>query len=150
MKIIITGPGGAGKTTLKNILISKGASFGRMVTTRPKRFIGENEYIFIESSSRDLASELNETGLITAEYNGWIYGISMGALERNDLFILPPAIIDKLPKSIRDQSIIIYVNMSEAVRFSRLSKRTGDDPTRRIESDRADFANFKNYDLMIN
>jgi hypothetical protein len=40
--------------------------------------------------------------------------------------------------------------MSEAVRFSRLTKRTGDDPIRRIESDRADFANFKNYDLMIN
>ena len=150
MKIIITGPGGAGKSTLKNIFIAKGAKFGRMVTTRPKRFSSENEYIFIESADKDLTEQINQKDLITKEYNGWIYGISLGTLERNDLFILPPAIISKLPKSIRDQSIVIYVNMSEAVRFSRLTKRTGDDPMRRIECDRADFANFKNFDLMIN
>jgi guanylate kinase len=150
MKIIITGPGGAGKSTLKNIFIAKGAKFGRMVTTRPKRFSSENEYIFIETNDKDLAGQINQRDLITEEFNGWIYGISLGTLERNDLFILPPAIINRLPKSIRDQSIVIYVNMSEAVRFSRLSKRNGDDPLRRIESDRADFANFKNFDLMIN
>jgi dephospho-CoA kinase len=121
-----------------------------MVTTRPKRFSSENEYIFIESADKDLNEQINQKDLITEEYNGWIYGVSLGTLERNDLFILPPAIISKLPKSIRDQSIVIYVNMSEAVRFSRLTKRTGDDPMRRIECDRADFANFKNFDLMIN
>jgi len=105
---------------------------------------------FASIKHKDLTEQINQKDLITEEYNGWIYGVSLGTLERNNLFILPPAIISKLPKSIRDQSIVIYVNMSEAVRFSRLTKRTGDDTMRRIESDRADFANFKNFDLMIN
>ena len=52
----------------------------------------------------------------------------------------------------RKECTIIYLDISEEVRRERLMARymPGDTIERRIEADEKDFANFKDYDLVIN
>ena len=52
----------------------------------------------------------------------------------------------------RKECTIIFLDISEEVRRKRLMARhmPGDTIERRIEADEKDFANFKDYDLVIN
>ena len=63
---------------------------------------------------------------------------------------MTPSGISQLSKEDREESIIVYVNVSESIRRERMGKRRdADDVVRRIKADEIDFENFNDYDHVI-
>ena len=64
---------------------------------------------------------------------------------------MTPKGVEKLKSEDRDQSVILYLNIDEETRKTRLeSRRDADDVQRRLEADRLDFTDFMDYDELIN
>lgn len=148
-KIIIVGPGGSGKDHMRKIMESRGFTYGISFTSRPKRK-GEKEgkdYFFRDEQFFQVNKGIF---LEVQKFNGWYYGISKGEFEAKDLFILSPAGLKSLPKSLRKKSFVIYVNPSLEIRKKRLGERNdADDVERRIIADEKDFSSFSDFDIMV-
>ena len=69
----------------------------------------------------------------------------------SELFIMTPYEISNIEKMDRDSSFIIFIDIPEDIRYTRILERndSSDKVTRRIESDREDFNNFSDYDLRL-
>lgn len=153
-KIVIVGPGSAGKDFFASKLIEKGAVKSISYTTRPKR---KNEtdgidYHFI--SKEDFEKKIEEDywyewDLFRPEL-GWYYGQSKEDIKNSDLFIKTVEGVRKIKPEDRKNITVIYLDIPEEIRRERLNKRKDkDDPERRLESDRKDFENFTDYDIII-
>jgi len=150
-KVILVGCAGSGKDYLIDIFTSLGFKRGVSNTTRPKR-VGEvdgltynyvSEESFIKSISEDKFLE-------HTTFNGWMYGTLKSDWESSDVFIMTPKGIKSLSKEDRNQCTIVYLDISEDIRYKRLSKRSdADSVDRRISADKKDFEGFTDYDLIV-
>jgi dephospho-CoA kinase len=63
---------------------------------------------------------------------------------------MTPAGLSHLSQRDRDESLVVYLDMPEDIRRSRMSLRNdADNVERRIKADEVDFAKFDNYDIHI-
>lgn len=148
-RLIIVGKGGSGKDHLRKMLESKGFKYCISHTTRPIREGEENgkDYWFIKSS--DLPS-MAEDFYEAVFFNNWFYGTSLEEFHSSNLFIMTPKGVEKLKPEDRMESNILYLNIDEETRKSRLeSRRDADDVKRRLEADFADFKDFIDFDFEI-
>lgn len=148
-KIIITGPGASGKDFLKEKLLNFGLTYNLIYTTRPKRNgeIDGKDYIFIDEDT--FKFNYFHKFIDVQEFNGWFYGISEDFYNKK-FSILVPKTIEKLTKDNRKDYFIIYLDIPEEIRRSRIEKRNdADSVQRRINADKEMFKGFDNYDLLI-
>ena len=148
-RLIIVGKGGSGKDHLRKILVESGFKYCVSHTTRPIREGEENgkDYWFIESSRlTSMADDFYEAVF----FNSWFYGTSLEEFYSSNLFIMTPKGVEKLKPEDREESTILYLNIDEETRRSRLeSRRDADDVKRRLEADFADFEDFTDFDFEI-
>lgn len=148
LKIIIVGPAASGKDFLRKLLENKGMNYGCMITTRPIRD-GEVEgvdYLFVND---DYFESIRKTLIVSNEYNGWKYGLQLWDWDVCNLFVMTPEYINSIRK-LNANLFVIYLNPSEDVRRERLMQRNdADSVERRIMADAKQFANFRDYDIMI-
>ena len=148
-RLIIVGKGGSGKDHLRKILVEGGFKYCVSHTTRPIREGEENgkDYWFMESSKLvSMADDFYEAVF----FNSWFYGTSLNEFYTANLFIMTPKGVEKLKPEDREESTILYLNIDEETRKSRLeSRRDADDVKRRLEADFADFKDFTDFDFEI-
>lgn len=144
IKILIVGPAASGKTTLAKQLQAKGFNIGKLLTTRPKRDVSDEEYYFYQ--------KLPPNRFVWCDFNGWKYALTNASLLKYDVFIVGP----KMAQMIKDKApeykyLTIFLDVPESVRYQRLIQREmpGDTAIARIGRDRADFAHFTEYDIRI-
>lgn len=160
-RVIITGPSGSGKDWLLRELSKSGLKSSTKTTTRPKRTneVSGVNYHFIDHQK--FQSILENGGFIchqkfdVVSQNGipdtWHYGLSKDEFNSSRVFILTPNEIGQIPKEIRSQCFVVYLDIDRDIRESRILKRndTNDSVKRRLDSDEIDFKDFKDYDLRI-
>ena len=155
-KIIICGPGGSGKDYLAKALSEK-LSLVKDVsyTSRPPREgeINGVDYNFV--SIQEFESMIEKDMFF--EYDcfipekKWYYGASKKGFDSSNIFIKTVKGIAQIPKHLRNECLVIYLNPDEQIREERLSKRVGmqDSIKRRIYTDGLDFEGFTDYDMQI-
>lgn len=154
-KVILVGQGGGGKDYLAQYLMNMGFKRNVAYTTRPEREgeVDGEDYHFIMPD--DFEGRIQEN--YWHEYNTfipekrWYYGSSRKQYEECDLFIKEPNGVSLLSEDERKECVVIYINIDEDIRRKRMSgrKKNDDDIERRIDSDRKDFENFTDYDIVV-
>lgn len=151
-RLIIAGGGGAGKDFLKTQLENKKFNSSISHTTRPIR-LGETEgrdYYYITKEKFQSMIGNNEFREWNKFANKWYYGTSNIQFHSANLFIITPSGIRALTKEERMESFVIYLDIPKHVRRKRLkSRKDSDDPERRLDTDRADFREFDDFDLRV-
>ena len=143
----MVGKGASGKDYARKVLENSGFVYCVSHTTRPPREeeIDGVDYHFIRDHEMD--------GAIFYEYvifNEWFYGTSMYEFNNSNLFIMTPSGVSKLKPEDRKNSFIVYFDMDENIRKSRLLERKDADiVNRRLEADEEDFRNFVDFDYRI-
>lgn len=150
-RIVIVGKGGSGKDYLRKNLEMMGYQYCTSHTTRPPREGEVNgvDYFFISDSEAE--------GLIQGDsfyeyvtFNGWIYGTSKDEFYSSQLFIMTPSGLSKLLPQDRSESFVVYLDIEEDIRRTRLMQRNdADNVDRRLYADRNDFEGFEDYDYRI-
>lgn len=154
MRIILTGKGGSGKDHLKRYLIGQGHKPSVSCTTRPIRE-GEIDGVDYNFLSLEKFLKMKDLGyfLEWTDFNSWFYGTPRKNFEECEVFVMTPRIIAGLPQSIKDSSVVVYIDIPESERIKRLEARnkTGihDIVERRLASDAADFEGFLDFDIRI-
>ena len=144
IKILIVGPAASGKTTLAKKLAAKGFKVAKLHTTRPRRDENDDEYIF---NFKDV-----KYPLVSCTFNGWDYAITYKSLIESDIFIVGPKMVQMIKDKAKEHNfLVIFLDVPESVRYERLMQREmpGDTVIARIGRDRADFANFTEYDIRM-
>jgi guanylate kinase len=151
-KIIIVGPGAAGKDHLANMLTARGYSRAVSCTTRPMR-VGEQDgeaYHFItdqEFRSRITNDEFREWYSFGAM--NWLYGTMETEFQKADLFIMSPPVLPSMGEALKGFAVV-YLNIPEPIRCLRMTLRAdADSVERRLEADAHDFRDFKTFDVEI-
>lgn len=155
-KMILTGPSGSGKDFLLRGLIKKELKYSPKFTTRPKRHLETDgiEYNFIDNQ-RFLDLQSSEQIKVFQKFiineETWYYGITKENFEKNQVFIMTPFEISQLSPEDRKNCFLVYLDIDIEIRRKRISKRNdnNDSIDRRLEADKVDFADFKDYDLKI-
>jgi len=139
-KIIISGPGASGKDFFASYLQELGLRKAKDFTTRPKRNETDTDYYYVTNiDSTKCFYEFKVDG------RDWVYGYIIDELIQSDFTILPPSAINPAIEVLRSKKLpyrIIYFNIPEDVRISRLCNRRDGDCMRRIKTDREDFKDF--------
>ena len=158
-RVIIVGQGASGKNYLANKYKERGFKLAISYTSRPKRsnetdgidyfFISKEEFI-----KRIFDNFWYEYTEFEVEVNGikevWYYGKSHNEFMNSDIIIMDTKGIKQLKPEDRENSLIIFVNAPEHIRRKRLEKRQDADTVEgRLQRDREDFDDFKDYDVMI-
>ena len=133
-RIILVGQAASGKDHIRKTFEAQGFKYAVSYTTRPPRpdEIAGQDYFFIKQpDAQDMIDKCEF-------YN-------------DDIFIMTPAGLNQLSEDDRKTSTVIYLEIDEAIRKQRLLERKmpGDSVERRLEADREDFKNFKNYNIKI-
>jgi guanylate kinase len=142
-KILIVGKRASGKDSIGKVLESKGLKKCVFNTTRPKRSNEEEgvDYFFSECKGKIMVEE---------SYNDWVYALSEENWNSGDFAIFTPAYLKQIPADIREDCLVIYLDVPESVRRSRLQSRNDADKVeRRISADQIDFSDFHDYDWKI-
>ena len=153
-RIILVGKGASGKDHARQFLSDcMGFKYGVSYTTRPPR---ENEtdgqdYNFL---SKEQFQEMvdNDKWFEYVPFNGWYYGTTKDQFYGDcSLFIMTPTGLSHLSEEDRSESFVIYFDISEGIRRTRMLQRKGnaDSVERRLEADEVDFANFNNYNYCV-
>lgn len=149
-RIIIAGKGGSGKDYLKSILQERyDMKYCISHTSRPIRSneIENIDYCFVDKEYFD---NNKEEFYEYVEFNGWFYGTTKEEFNKADLLIMTPSGIAKLKSEDRKSSFIVYIDINEDIRKSRMQSRNDADNTeRRLYTDSIDFFEFIDYDLII-
>lgn len=150
-KIIVTGKGGCGKTHLKERFITRGYIPSISYTSRDIR-IGEVEgkdYYFV--SKEEFKSLIESKKLLEwEEFNGDYYGTPLDT--DGNVLIMSTEGIKQIPKDLRNQFFIIYLDIPRDVIVQRLKNRGWDDERvykRLVEVDDVKFDGFTDFDLRI-
>jgi guanylate kinase len=152
-RIILVGKAASGKDYARKILEEKSYVYGVSYTTRPPR-VGEVEgkdYFFISVEDFQYM-ESQELWYEYVPFNGWFYGTTKEQFYGGcEVFIMTPKGLSHLSDDDRNESLVIYFNIDEITRRSRMNQRQGnaDSVERRLEADFQDFQNFKNFDIEI-
>ena len=151
-KIALVGAATSGKDYLRKRFMDRGFKYGVSCTTRPPRpgevhgkdYYFISDYEFIEMIGQDKFAEWQA-------FNDWKYGLLIEEFEQCDVMILNAEAVDLLDDLYRDRLFVIYLDVPEETRRSRLYQRNDKDDTieRRIQADKEQFGNFSNYDCII-
>jgi guanylate kinase len=150
-RIILVGPACSGKDYLKSKLIDMGLKCPVMYTTRPPRTGEVNgvDYHFIDQEDFKKRTEQGHW-VIEQEFNGWFYGHSKEDFHSSTVLLMTPSGIELLDDDTRRDSLVVYLDIPENIRKERLAKRIcADDMNRRLNSDREDFKDFIDYDIVL-
>ena len=123
---LFVGKSASGKSTITNILEEKyGLKTISSYTTRPPRYEGEREHVFLSESEFD---ELGELAAYTL-YNGYRYGVTFEQIEECDTYVIDiPGIQYLLGKINSARPIfIIYFDASVSTRIDRMVDRGASD-----------------------
>lgn len=152
-RIILVGPGAAGKDYTRALFEKRGFKHAISHTTRPMREGEEDgvDYHFVDNHefvTRIRANDFYEW--TTFKNDEWYYGTSNDEFYSSNIFVMTPSGIAALKPEDRENSMVIYVDAPEEIRRSRLSERNDvDGVDRRMEADNKDFENFVDFDLRI-
>ena len=151
-RIILVGKAASGKDYIRKTFEAQGFKYAVSYTTRPPRpdEIDGQDYFFIKQpDAQDMIDKCEFYEWVA--FNGWIYGTTKKQFYNDDIFIMTPAGLNQLSEDDRKTSTVIYLDIDEEVRKQRLLERKmpGDSVERRLEADREDFKNFKNYNIKI-
>jgi guanylate kinase len=151
-RFILVGPAASGKDFMRKRLEARGLTYAVSYTTRPPRDgeVDGKDYFFI---SDEVAAQMIERGEFYewTRFNDWVYGITLEQMERDSIFIMTPRVLSKIKPEDRAESLVFFFDIPEKIRAWRLATREmpGDTPVRRLKADRADFKNFKDWDIRI-
>lgn len=151
-KIILVGHGASGKDFLRKKFQERNFKFAITHTTRPPR-VGEVDGVdcnFVSEEEFKRLIELDQF-LEYVQFNGWYYGTTLDTFNECDVFIMTPSGVSKLSKENRDRCFIIFIDIAEEIRLSRLDSRVmpGDTALRRLAADRLDFCDFRDFDMRV-
>lgn len=151
-RIILVGKAASGKDYIRKTFEAQGFKYAVSYTTRPPRpdEIDGQDYFFIKQpDAQDMIDKCEFYEWVA--FNGWIYGTTKKQFYNDDIFIMTPSGLNQLSEDDRQTSTVIYLDIDEEVRKQRLLERKmpGDSVERRLEADREDFKNFKNYNIKI-
>jgi guanylate kinase len=151
-KLAIVGPGASGKDYLRKRFMNRSFKFGVSCTTRKPRNgeVHGQDYYYLTEEEFD-AGIKNGLFVEWQEFNGWKYGLTKPEFERCDVMILNAEAVDLLSDEYRNRLFVIYLNIDEETRRSRLETRNDQDDSidRRIKADSDQFRNFSNFDCII-
>jgi guanylate kinase len=151
-RIILCGHAASGKDHLRKRLEAKGYEYALSYTTRPPRENEEDgtDYRFLTESA---AQEMIRNGEFYewVRFNNWIYGTTKEQFYSKNLFIMTPRGLQHIKPEDREESLIIFIDIPEAIRIKRLKGREmpGDTLERRVAADMLDFMDFTDYDIRI-
>lgn len=152
-RVILVGCAASGKDYARKVLQDFGLEYQVGHTTRPPREgeVHERDYFFL---SDDKFAEMTVEGLWYeyVSFNGWYYGTTKEQFNtEGSVFIMTPSGLSHLKKEDREESFVIYFNIQEDIRRSRLLKRDdgNDQIERRLAADKKDFEGFKDFDVQI-
>jgi guanylate kinase len=153
-KTILIGKSAAGKDHMRKILEDRGFTYGTSYTTRPPREgeIEGQDYYFISDGAFKFLME-NNFWYEYVEFNGWYYGTSNKQFKEScNLFIMTPKGAEEIKPADRKSCTIIYLDIPLEIRKERLLQRgdLNDKIQRRLAADEKDFAEFNDYDIVIN
>lgn len=164
--IVFVGKGGSGKDYAVSLMKKDGYIYIPSYTTRPPRkgevdgvnykFISDLKFHmmmfnddFAEYNRFEYKSESGESGV-------WYYGrtiqqMGLSAINDKTVMILTPSGVSNIPKSIRNDLTVVFLDIDESVLKERLMSRKdkSDSWERRLFSDRSDFLGFSDYDVRI-
>jgi guanylate kinase len=153
-KVILIGKAAAGKDHMRKVLEGRGFIYGTSYTTRPPRegeIDGQDYYFVSEDEFTRLASQ--NFWYEYVEFNGWFYGTSHDQFKNScNLFVMTPKGVEAINPIDRKNCSIIYLDIPLDIRKKRLLERgdLNDKIQRRIDADEIDFANFNDYDILVN
>lgn len=151
-RIILAGPGASGKDFMRKRLEERGMTYAVSYTTRPPR-PGEKDgkdYFFLSQEQCQSMKDEDEFYEVI-DFNGWSYGTTLKQFYRDDVFIMTPSGLSHLSEEDRAKSFVIFFDIEEEIRKTRLEERVmpGHTVDARLQADRELFAGFSNYDLKI-
>lgn len=155
MRIILVGKAASGKDYARKLLEEHmGMQYQVSYTTRPPRAneIHEKDYFFLSESEFKTMIDQDEWYEYVV-FNGWYYGTTKEQFNKSGgVFIMTPTGLFHLSEAGRKESLVFYFEIDEEIRKERIGMRLGnaDSVERRLEADRQDFANFSDYDILIN
>lgn len=152
MKLVLVGKAAAGKDHLRKRLIERGFKFGVSCTTRPPRVGEQNgkDYYFL--SEQDFLDLVNLGDMVEyQQFNGWFYGLTRDEFQDSDVIILNREAVDMLPKDIRKECMVMFLDIDINTRLERMQERkdTADSLERRITADEQQYVDFNNFDLRV-
>jgi guanylate kinase len=150
-RIILCGPGAAGKDFIRNKFRDKGYQIDISYTSRPPRDneIDGKDYHFIGDKFPFRISQ-NEFYEYVQHGEYW-YGTGMKEWNESDVFIMETEGLKLISPEDRPHCLIIYIDTPLDVRIKRMKERGWDMEkiSKRIKIDIEKFKDFFNYDLKI-
>ena len=130
--IFLIGKSGAGKTTLQRELERRGWKAVVSYTTRPKRYEGEDNHIFI---SRAEFEKLNMMAKV--EFNGELYGATEEQICESDIYVIDPEGL----KQVKGLGVSIYIKVDDNELIRRMRQRGDSEEMirKRVENDKEKF-----------
>lgn len=154
LNIVVVGPGASGKDFFRKNLLSLGYKPSISYTTRPPREGEEDSIDYHFVCKEDFVNMIGDSFFYEWNYfaKSWYYGTPKSAFDgRYNLFIMTPSGVSALSEEHRAKSIVVYINPEENVRKTRLlARRDADLADRRLETDRVDFCDFRDFDIEVN
>jgi guanylate kinase len=153
-RVILVGKSAAGKDHARKIMEQwLGMKYQVSYTTRPPRSDEQDglDYFFYTDEQFIEKIDADEWYEFVV-FNGWYYGTTKEQFyTKGSAFIMTPSGLSHLSEKDRAESLVIYLDMDEEIRRSRMEQRGGnaDSVDRRIMADRVDFQDFNNYDVRI-
>jgi guanylate kinase len=151
-RIILVGKAGSGKDYLKNAFKAQGFRTEVSYTSRVPR-PGEVDGETYHYASKEQFVRMIDDGLMQEqeEFGGWLYGTTKESWQTGQVFIKTPSWVRNTDRALRNQLYVVFLNISQDVRRSRLEAR-GDQNDRmedRLVRDAMAFSFFDDYDLEI-
>lgn len=151
-KIILVGKGASGKDHLSIGLTFFKLRKGVFTTTRKRRpnEIHSYDYHFVTGDQFETLI-LDEKLFKYEIYDDDYYGITKEEWEKSDYLIMTPSMIKELPKQCRENCKVVYLDIDEQTRRTRLERRAGSESAaeRRLINDEKDFKGFIDFDYFI-
>ena len=149
----IVGPSGCGKDTAARYLANmypEEYNYVKLCTTRPQRNEEDDGYFFLHPGVF-LQFVLDGTMLNAQEFRGWYYGLSIDALDKNKVNVLPMSntMVEQMTEENRNdyKLKIIYIHTLEKQRLLHILNREKQpdcyEICRRFISDREDYVKNK-------